>query len=280
MSEKNINNTAGFILGILGALLGLGLNLYYFLEVYKYYIEMQIEMFFPLTNFQVIEYILPFFVGMAMLAGSMYLVSAYGFLNKRPWAYALATIGNVIAIQFSFWPMIPAMDMGLNPVFLWVFFPNVIIFLVLHTLVGKRTGGQIILGLLAGMAFVCAWINGTAALNMSWMFVEGSPQIALSAFDNNSLFILANPLHWLVAFSFGTICVMIFLNPKKEWIRMLGLGMGTIELVLGIPMAIEATVRKSEFSMYAAAPVIVALLMTFFLIPKLWNKVLKLDTEE
>jgi len=280
MSEKNINNTAGFILGILEALLGLGLNLYYFLEVYKYYIEMQIEMFFPLTNFQVIEYILPFFVGMAMLAGSMYLVSAYGFLNKRPWAYALATIGNVIAIQFSFWPMIPAMDMGLNPVFLWVFFPNVIIFLVLHTLVGKRTGGQIILGLLAGMAFVCAWINGTAALNMSWMFVEGSPQIALSAFDNNSLFILANPLHWLVAFSFGTICVMIFLNPKKEWIRMLGLGMGTIELVLGIPMAIEATVRKSEFSMYAAAPVIVALLMTFFLIPKLWNKFLKVDTEE
>ena len=83
MSEKNINNTAGFIVAILGAILGLGLNLKYFLDVYKLYIETQIEMFPGLTNFRVITYILPFFVGMAMLAGAMYLVSAYGFLNKR-----------------------------------------------------------------------------------------------------------------------------------------------------------------------------------------------------
>jgi len=268
MSEKNINNTAGFIVAILGAILGLGLNLMYFLDVYKLYIETQIEMFPGLTNFRVITYVLPFFVAMAMLAGAMYLVSAYGFLNKKSWAYAVATIGNVIAVQFSFWPMIPAMDMGLNPVFLWVFFPNAIIFLLLHTLVGKRSGGQIILGLVAGMTFVCAWINGTAALNMSWMFPD------------NTLFILANPLHWLVAFSFGTICVMILLKPKMEWTRMLGLGMGTIELILGIPMGIAATIRKDELSMYLAAPFFVALLMSFFLIPKLWNKFLKVETEE
>ena len=61
---------------------------------------------------------------------------------------------------------------------------------------------------------------------------------------------------------------------------MLGFGMGVIELVLGIPMGIEATVRKSEVSMYLAAPVIVALLMIFFISPKLWNKVLKIDAEE
>ena len=280
MSEKKINYTAGFILAILGALLGLGLNLKYFLDVYKLYIATQIDMFPGLTNFRVITYILPFFVGMAMIAGAMYLVSAYGFINKKSWAYAVATVGNILAVQFSFWPMIPAMDMRLDPVFLWVFFPNAIIFALLHILVGKRSPGQIILGLLAGMAFVCAWINGTAALNMSWMFVEGSSQLASSAFVDNALFILANPLHWLVAFSFGTICGMIFLNPKKEWIRMLGFGMGVIELVLGIPMGIEATVRKSEVSMYLAAPVIVALLMIFFISPKLWNKVLKIDAEE
>ncbi|MHA1745736.1 MAG: hypothetical protein ACTSWW_07040 [Promethearchaeota archaeon] len=280
MSEKKINNTAGFILAILGAVLGLGLNLKYFLDVYKLYIETQIELFFPLTNFQVIEYVLPFFVGMAMLAGAMYLVSAYGFLNKRPWAYAVATIGNVIAVQFSFWPMIPAMDMGLNPVFLWVFLPNGIIFLLLHTLVGKRSGGQVILGLVAGMTLVTSWINGTAALNMSWMFVEGSPQIASSSFVDNSLFILANPLHWIVAFSFGTICVMILLKPEKEWIRMLGLGVAVLELVLGIPMGIEATVRKSEFSLYLAAPAFVTVLLIFFISPKLWNKTLKIDKEE
>ena len=280
MSEKKINYLAGVIVALTGAVLGLGLNLSFYLEHYKEYIAEQIDQFWPLTNYQVIEYILPLFVAFAMIAGAMYLVSAYGFFNKKQWAYAVATIANVIALQFSFWPMIPAMDMGLNPVFLWVFFPNGIIFLLLHTLVGKKSFGQIIAGLFAGMALVTAWINGTAALNMSWMFVEGSPQIALSTFNDNALFILANPLHWLVALSFGTICVMIFLNPKKEWVRMLGIGMGTLEIILGVPMAIEATVRKSEISLYIAAPVLSALLILLFLSPKLFNKFLKLDKEE
>ena len=269
MSENKVK-LSGFILAITGAILGLGLFLVLYLNNYELYIDKQLEIYPDKTSFRVITYILPLFTVFAMLAGAMYLVSAYGFLRKASWAYALATVANVLAVQFSFWPMIPAMDTRVNPVFLWVFFPNGIIFILLHFRVGKRSFGQILIGLLAGMAFVVSWINGTASLNMSWM-----PE----RFPDNSLYILANPLHWIIAFSFGVICVGIFLFPKKEWIRMLGIGVGAIEIILGVPMAIIATLQKGEFSLYAAAPFFSVLLIFLFAFPKLWNKFLKLNSD-
>ena len=202
-----------------------------------------------------------------------YFVSAYGFFRKTSWAYALATIANVMALQFSFWPSIPAMDMGLPPVHFLIFLPNGIIFLLLHKVVGKRSWGQTLVGLVAGMALVTSWINGTASLNITWKITEGFLP------GDSTFYILASRLHWLNAISFGVICVGIFLFPKKEWIRMLGLGMGLLEIVLGTPMGITTTISKDELSLYLAAPFFSALLFFLFFFPKLWEKFLKLGSE-
>ncbi len=263
MSEKK-NQLLGVLLAGVGAILGITLHLLFFIDWYKVLIAAQIEQFPHLTNDRVITWILPVFTDFGILAGAMYAVSAYGFFRKKPWAYALATVANVLALQFSFWPMIPAMDLGLTPVYLTIFLPNVAIYLLLHFMIGKRSPRQIVLALIAGMTFVTAWINGTACLNIYWM-------------KDTVFHIAASRIHWATAFSFGVVTVGLLLFPKKEWFRMLALGMGLLEIVLGTPMGITTTIEKGEFSMFLAAPIFSAILIMVFLMPKVYEKMMKLN---
>ncbi len=48
-------------------------------------------------------------------------------------------------------------------------------------------------------------------------------------------------------------------------------------MLFGIPMGIITTIAKGEISMYLGAPVMSAVLLLIFLIPALWDKIIKPD---
>ena len=274
---------ASGLFALIGATLGIVLNYWFFLSYYKPLIAAQQEICGP-GCVMIITYLLPAFTDIGMIAGALYAISAVGFFSKEKWAYTAAVIANVLALWTSFWPSIPILDAmgkmendpGFFPVYIFIFIPNIILYFLINGVTGKRNFGRLIVGLLTGMAFIMAFINGTASLNI--MYVKG-----LNSLDN-SLYVMANRLFWLAAFGYGLITIGIMCFPKK-WVRMLGIGCALICMLFGFPMGIITTLEKTaalgelEISMYLGAPVISLVLVVIFLIPALWNKIIQPDKE-
>jgi len=159
----------GMILTLCGGILGLTLHILFFLTWYQPLIDAEQTLYPTLMNYRVITYMLPVFTDFGILAAVLYLMSAFAFARKMDIAYALAVVANTLAINFSFWPMIPALDCGLTPIYIFIFLPNLVLYFLLHLGVGKRPFSRVLVGLIAGMVFVTAFINGTACLNLYWM---------------------------------------------------------------------------------------------------------------
>ena len=274
MDELEKNYKLGGWLAIIGALMGIGLNFVFFMITYKPLIAAQAIRCGP-GCVMVITYMLPAFTDIGIISGVLYAVSAVGFFKKEKWAYTVAVVANVLALWTSFWPSIPIMDVmaegftGFFPYYLFIFMPNIILYFLINKFTGKRNWGQIIVGLLTGMGFIMAFINGTASLNI--MYVKGLDG------EPNSLYILANRLFWLAAFAYGLITIAIMTIPEKEWVRMLGIGSAIICMLFGFPMGYITTLDKGEFSLYFGAPILSAILIFLFLIPALWEKIIRPD---
>ncbi len=269
MEEHYKNRTLGIVLAVIGAILGVGLNLVIFFTQYQLMIQAQIDTYGPITTNQyIIGYILPVFAGCGSLAGVMYAIGAYGFIKKTDDPYKISMVANVIALLFSFWPMIPAMDTGLTPYYVFVFLPNCLIYLLLNLLVGKKRFGRVALGLITGMAMVMTYINGTASLNQFWK--EGP----LFQRVGGLYLIISNPVHYCVMISFGIVTIAMLLSPKK-WVRILAIVAGIVEIGMGTPMGIITTIIKGEFSMYLAGPLMSILIIIVAAVPFLWEKIVK-----
>jgi len=282
MDELEKNYKFGGYYAIVGAVLGIVLNFVFFMLNYKPLIAAQ-EIICGRGCVMVITYLLPAFTDIGILAGVLYAVSAVGFFKKEKWAYGLAVVANVLALWTSFWPNIPILDAmakmetSLVPVYLFIFLPNILLYFLINKHVGKRNWGRLVVGLLTGMAFIMAFINGTASLNISYVknFLG----------ENSSLYVLSSRLFWLAAFGYGLITVAIMLIPEKDWVRMLGIGCAIICMLFGFPMgiltSIEKTIEAGEtvISMYLGAPVMSVVLLLLFAIPALWNKIIRPDEE-
>ena len=204
-------------------------------------------------------------------------MSAVGFFKKEKWAYPVAVTANVLGLWTSFWPMIPIMDVmakmetdpAFFPVYLFIFLPNIILYFLINKHTGKRNWGRLLVGLLTGMGLIMGFINGTASLNISYVKnLHGA---------DSSLYVLSSRLFWAAALGYGLITIAIMLIPEKEWVRMLGVGCAIPMMLFGFPMGIITTIEKGEFSMYLGAPLMSVALLILFLIPALWNKIIKPD---
>jgi len=276
MDELDKSYKMGGYYAIVGAVLGIVLNFVFFMLYYKPLIAAQAVICGD-GCVMVITYLLPVFTDVGILAGVLYAVSAVGFFKKEKWAYPAAVTANVLGLWTSFWPMIPIMDVmakmetdpAFFPVYLFIFLPNIILYFLINKHTGKRNWGRILVGLLTGMALIMGFINGTASLNIS--FVKNLHG------EDSSLYVLSSRLFWLASLGYGLITVAIMTIPEKEWVRMLGVGSAIICMLFGFPMGIITTIAKDEFSMYLGAPLMSVVLLILFLIPALWNKIIKPD---
>jgi len=275
MDESKINYKLGAWFALIGSVLGIALNYSFFTEIYKPLLAAQ-EIICGAGCVMIIKFMLPVFTDVGIIAGILYLIAAIGLFKKEKWGYILAVTANVLALWTSFWPMIPVMDAmakgypEFTPLHMFIFLPNIILYFIINGATGKRNFGRLVVGLLTGMAFIMAFINGTASLNI--MYVKGL------ALEDNTLYVMANRLFWLAAFGYGLITIGIMCFPK-EWIRMLGIGCAIICMLFGFPMGIMTSIAKAEISMYLGAPVMSVVLLLLFLIPSFWNKIIKPDQE-
>ncbi len=250
------NRVLGGVLAIIGGLMGIIGHSVIFL---KWYVTgMNAESAEPGCEI-LLKFIHPAMSDFGMIAGVIFLISAYGFFTKKKWAFLLSMIAIVLALQGAWFINVPFMAANLPPVYFILFWPYLVLYFLLVLLVGKRTWGRALLGLLLGMAWVFCLMNGIASL--SRIITIGMP-----------FFVFVQRLHWAAMLGWGIVTVGVIMQPK-EWMRVLGLTAGVLEIVVGYPLAVITAQQLGRFSLFSLAPISSTILVVLFVIPKLWQKI-------
>jgi hypothetical protein len=166
-------------------------------------------------------------------------------------------VANVLALQGGFFINVPFAAADLPPVYLIIFVPNLLLYALLTLVVGRVHWRRAGLGLVTGMSFVFCLMNGIAS--WSRILTIGDP-----------IFVLVQRLHWVAMIGWGLVTVGILVRPK-EWMRLVGIGSGVLELVVGIPLAVVTAQQLGRFSMFSLAPIFSLALLLAFLWPGAWT---------
>lgn len=256
------NMKLGGILAIVGGLMGIVGHFVIFLNWYER--GMAAEAAEPGCEI-LLKWIHPALTDVGILAGVMFIVSAYGYFSASKWAYPLSLIAAVLALQGSWFINVPFMAAGLPPVYFTIFWPYLLLFFLLVKLVGQTSWQHTLVGLLSGMAFVFCLMNGIASL--SRIITIGAP-----------LFTMVQRLHWIAMVGWGVVTVGFLLRPR-EWMRVVGLSAGFLELVVGVPLAIVTGQEMGRFSLFSLAPISCLILVVLFLWPNVWTSLAQRITD-
>ena len=154
------NNRLGMILTLIGSLLGIIGTYLIFLNWYTP--ALTAEAAEPGCEI-LLKYLMPALLDFGILAGVLYAVSTYGFFTSMGWAFPLAVIANVLALQGSWFINVPFMAAGMPPVYFIIFWPNLILYFLLTRAVGRLSWSRTLLGLLTGGTFIFCFMNGVAS---------------------------------------------------------------------------------------------------------------------
>jgi len=206
-----------------------------------------------------LKFIHPGLADLGLLASAIFLVSAYGFFTRKNWAYILSVIAVVMALLASFFINIPFMAASLPPVYFILFFPYLVLYVLILRWVGQTPWKLILLTLGTGITYIFCFMNGVSST--SRIITVGAP-----------IFKLVVALHPLAMLGWAVVTVGLLIRPK-EWMRVVGLTAGVVELVVGIPLAVVTARELGRFSLFALAPVACLILVVLFVWPGFWEKV-------
>jgi hypothetical protein len=250
------NRKLGGYLALLGGLMGI---VGHFMIFLRWYVPgMNAESAEPGCEI-LLKFINPAMADLGIIGGVIFLVSAYGFFTKKNWAYLLSIIAIVLALQGAWFINVPFMAAGLPPVYFILFWPYLVLYFLITMAVGKRTLWHTLLGLLLGMSWVFCLMNGIASL--SRIITIGMP-----------FFTLVQRMHWVAMLGWGAVTVGILMKPK-EWMRVVGLSAGVLEIVVGYPLAFITAQQLGRFSLFSLAPIGSTILVILFVIPSVWKKI-------
>jgi hypothetical protein len=151
------------------------------------------------------------------------------------------------------------MAASMPPIYFTVFFPNVILFFLFMRSVRQVSWSRTFLALATGMAFIFCFMNGVAS--WSRMITIGS-----------HIFVAVQRLNWIAFIGWGVVTIGILLRPR-EWVRIVGLAAGFLELVVGIPLAVSTTISLGRFSMFSLGPIFSLVLVVLFVWPNRWQRI-------
>jgi hypothetical protein len=245
----------GGIFATIGALMGIFGHIFLFQRWYL--IGMGAESAEPGCEI-LLKYIHPGLSDLGILGGVLFAVSAYGFFTKQNWAFPLSVGAIILALLASWFINVPFMAASLPPVYFVLFWPYLILYFLLMWQVGEVPWSRTLLGLLAGMAYIYCFMNGVSST--SRIITHGAP-----------IFVLVQRLHWVAMLGWAVVTAGILLRPK-EWMRVVGLVAGLLELVVGIPLAYVTAQQLGRFSLFALAPIACLVLVVIFVWPDLWQR--------
>ena len=249
------NNRLGAVLALIGAVLGIAGTYLIFLNWYTP--ALTAEAAEPGCEI-LLKYLMPALSDFGILAGVLYAVSAYGFFTAAGWAFPVAVIANILALQGSWFINVPFMAAGMPPIYFTIFFHNLLLYFLFMRSVGKVPWNRTLIAAVTGMAFIFCFMNGVA----SWSRI-----LTIGA----HLFVIVQRLNWIAFIGWGIVTAGILLHPR-EWMRVIGLAAGFLELVVGIPLAISTTIGLGRFSMFSLGPIFSLILVVLFIWPNMWQK--------
>jgi len=187
----------------------------------------------------------------AMASGVAFLVACFGFFTKKRWAWTMAIIAATCGLLSSWLGMVWPLMIQQPVTYLAIFIPEFLIWLTLVLYVRRTDTKLVIVSVIAGIAFVLNFMNGTAALNK---------MIGMKA----PLFLGTQQLNWLSAIAFGIFTVAILY--RKDWAVPIGLGGSVMGLIAGIPLAYLNTMQTKEFSLFWIGVIVSAFMLIALLI--------------
>src|SRR5512143_4122594 len=160
----------------------------------------------------------PLMADFGILAGVLFVVSAYGYFTRRNWAFIVSVIALVLALLGSWFVNVPYMAAGLPPIYFPLFWPYLLIYFLFMRTVAGISWSRTLVALLTGVAYIFCWMNGVSST--SRIITHGAP-----------IFVLVQRLHWLAMLGWAVVTVGILMAPKP-WMRVVGLVAGTTEIVV------------------------------------------------
>ena len=249
------NHRLGGILAVIAAAMGIIAHFALFLQ--WYHIGMAAPSAEPGCEI-LLKWIHPGLAYLGILGGVLFLVSAYGFFTQKNWAMFLSVVAVVMALLASWFINVPFMAADLPPVYFMIFWPYLAVYFILMRAVGHYSWSRTLLGLATGLAYITCFMNGVSST--SRIITVGAP-----------IFVLVDGLHWVAAAAWAVVTVGLLMSPK-EWMRVLGLTAGVLELVVGIPLAFVTGAQLGRFSLFSLAPIICLGLVVVLVWPNLWQK--------
>lgn len=249
------NTRLGAILTLIAAVIGIAGHFVIFISWYEP--ALTLEGGEPGSDI-LLKYIMPLMFDLGILGAALYAASTYGFLTAKTWAFPLAVIATVLALQSSWFVNIPLMVADQPPVYFVLFWPYLALYVILMWLVGRVPWSRTLLALLTGMTYIFSFMNGVASMNR--ILLLGTP-----------LFVAVQRLHWVSMIGWGVVTAAILLRPR-EWVRVVGLVAAVLELIVGIPLGVATTVQLGRFSMFSIAPLFSLALIVVFVWPSVWEK--------
>src|SRR5512137_387623 len=252
MKDKNL---LGGILAVIASLMGIIGHMVLFVNWYQ--VGMHTQSAEPGCEI-LLKYIHPLMADFGILGGVLFAVSAYGFFTKKNWAFSLTVVALVLALLGSWFINVPYMAAGLPPIYFPLFWPYVLLYFLFLKVVGRISWSQTLLALGTGIAYIFCWMNGVAST--SRIITHGDP-----------IYSLVQRLHWVAMIGWAVVTVGILTKPR-EWMRVVGIAAGVLELTVGIPLAVVTAQQLGRFSLFALAPISCLILVVLLVWPDLWPR--------
>lgn len=252
MDKTSTRYSLGLVLAVIGALLCIVGTFAVFLRWYQPVMAAELAAGRPDEKI-IVQWIFPALSDISVIAGVLWALAALAFGMRKPWAWTLGVIANVMALQGSFFPMIPPVTRNLPPANALIFVPSLVSFVLMLTLVRRVDWRVLVISLFSGIAMVLSFMNGVASTDK--MIVTDA-----------AIFVAVQRLNWVAALGWGIFTVGLIVKPVS-WVRWVGLGAATLELVAGLPLGIVTALEAGRFSMFLPAPLLSGALLVLLLMP-------------
>jgi hypothetical protein len=242
---------AGAIISTIGAIVGILGVFAVFLLAYEPMMAAEMEAGRP-DEALIVRHVIPFLSDIGIIGGGLWAVAAYGFFRQQRWAWTLAVTANVMSLVTGFFAMIPAMSRGLFPLFLFIFLPNLVTYVLLLAHVRQVERWVIALSFLSGITYVLSFMNGVASTDK--IILTSAP-----------IYIAVQRVSWVGAIAWAVFTVALL--HRRKWVLPLGLGASLMTITAGVPLAVVTTIDAGRFSGFSPAPILALALIIILFAP-------------